>query len=221
MFLYIEDIWFKYDKDFVLKGIDFQIKKGETVAIVGESGSGKSTILRIIAGFERPQKGIIRLENRILTSKQHFVFPEKRNIGFVFQDYALFPHMTVKQNIEFAKKNKTKEMLQLVNLKGYENRYPHELSGGQQQRVALARTLATNPKLLLLDEPFSNLDENLKDRIRMELKKILNKAGITTILVTHDKNDAITLSDEIIIIEKGKIKYIGKTEEVYDQNYVN
>ncbi|KLO22220.1 MULTISPECIES: ABC transporter ATP-binding protein [unclassified Marinitoga] len=221
MFLYIEDIWFKYDKDFVLKGIDFQIKKGETVAIVGESGSGKSTILRIIAGFERPQKGIIRLENRILTSKQHFVFPEKRNIGFVFQDYALFPHMTVKQNIEFAKKNKTKEMLQLVNLKGYENRYPHELSGGQQQRVALARTLATNPKLLLLDEPFSNLDENLKDRIRTELKKILNKAGITTILVTHDKNDAIALSDKIIIIEKGKIKYIGKTEEVYDQNYVN
>ena len=215
MFLYLEDIWFKYDKDFILKGVDFQIKKGETVAIIGESGSGKSTILRIIAGFERPQKGIVRLENTVLTSKKHFILPEKRHIGFVFQDYALFPHMTVKQNIEFAQKGRTQEMLNLVNLKGYENRYPHELSGGQQQRLALARTLATNPKLLLLDEPFSNLDELLKNKIRHDLKNILIKAGITSILVTHDRNDALALADKIIILEKGKIKYIDNIQKIY------
>ncbi|KAF2956190.1 ABC transporter ATP-binding protein [Marinitoga sp. 38H-ov] len=215
MFLYLEDIWFKYDKEYILKGIDFQIKKGETVAIVGESGSGKSTILRIIAGFEKPQKGIVRLEDKVLTSKKHFVLPEKRNIGFVFQDYALFPHMTVKENIEFAKKGKTQEMLKLVNLEGYENRYPYELSGGQQQRLALARTLATNPRLLLLDEPFSNLDEILKDKIRNDLKEILYEAGITTILVTHDRNDALALADRIIIIENGKITFTGIPEEIY------
>ncbi|WP_206076350.1 ATP-binding cassette domain-containing protein [Marinitoga lauensis] len=109
MFLYVEDIWFKYDKEFVLKGVDFQISKGETVAILGESGSGKSTILRIIAGFEKPQKGIIRLEDKILSSRKKFILPEKRNIGFVFQDYALFPHMTVRENIEYARKGKTKK----------------------------------------------------------------------------------------------------------------
>ncbi|GAB6188957.1 hypothetical protein JCM30566_06960 [Marinitoga arctica] len=214
MFLYVEDIWFKYNKDYILKGVDFQIKKGETVAILGESGSGKSTILRVIAGFERQQKGIIRLEDKILSSSNKFILPEKRNIGFVFQDYALFPHMTVKENIEYAKKGKSKNMLELVGLIGYENRYPYELSGGQQQRVALARTLATEPKLLLLDEPFSNLDENLKDKIRIELKEILIKANTTTILVTHDKNDALSLADKIIILEKGKIRFFGISQEI-------
>ncbi|SHE65635.1 iron(III) transport system ATP-binding protein [Marinitoga hydrogenitolerans DSM 16785] len=212
MFLYIEDIWFKYDKEFVLKGVDFQISKGETVAILGESGSGKSTILRIIAGFERQQKGIIRLEDQILSSKNKFLLPEKRHIGFVFQDYALFPHMTVKQNIEYAKKGKYKNMLKLVDLEGFENRYPHELSGGQQQRVALARTLAVEPKLLLLDEPFSNLDEMLKDKIRNDLKNILKKAKITTIIVTHDKNDAYALANKIITLKDGKVENIENTK---------
>lgn len=218
MFLYVEDIWFKYDKDFVLRGVDFQIAEGETVAILGESGSGKSTILRIIAGFERQQKGIIRLEDTVLSSNKKFILPEKRNIGFVFQDYALFPHMTVKENIEYAKKGKTKEMLELVGLTGYENRYPYELSGGQQQRVALARTLATQPKLLLLDEPFSNLDEMLKDKIRNDLKDILKKANITTILVTHDKNDAYTLANKIITLKNGKVDYIGPSSDILENN---
>ncbi|WP_316571441.1 ABC transporter ATP-binding protein [Neobacillus sp. YIM B06451] len=216
MFIQIKDLHYKYKnaKEAVIKDFCLDIEKGEIVSILGESGSGKSTILRLIAGLECPQNGSIDLCGKTVCDRSCFIPPEKRGIGFVFQDYALFPHMTVAKNILFGLKNKTRkekrerleEMLELVNLSEYANRYPHELSGGQQQRVALARALAPEPSLLILDEPFSNLDAGLQERIRGELRDIIKKTGITSIFVTHDQEDAKAMADRIVYIENGKVK---------------
>lgn len=212
MFIKFENIYFKYsnNKDYVLKNVSFEIKEGEIISILGSSGSGKSTILRLLSGLEIPNKGNIYVNNEVLASDKVFILPEKRNIGMVFQDYALFPHLTVEKNIAFGLKDKKSkiiyEMLNLIGMTEYMKRYPYELSGGQQQRVAIARALAQKPRMILLDEPFSNLDENLKDKIRDDIKKILRSAGITSIFVTHDKNDSKALSDRSIYINRGIIQ---------------
>jgi len=224
MFIDIKKLSFKYKnaKTDTLKNISFSLEKGEILSILGESGGGKSTILRLIAGLETPSEGSLVIDNRILFDRNTFILPEKRGVGMVFQDYALFPHMTVEENIMFGLRNlskkekeiRVKKMLQLVNLQDFGGRYPHELSGGQQQRVAIARALAPKPSVLLLDEPFSNLDAHLKGKIREELKIILNKTGITAIFVTHDKEDVKSIADKVVVLEKGIIADIGITSEI-------
>lgn len=193
-FLHVSELDFGYEKDKIINKFNLSLEKGQKLAICGASGSGKSTILRLISGFEIASSGRIILEGKDIT----FTPPNKRNIGYLFQDYALFPHLNVSENIAFGlknimKKNEIKEtvdrMLKVVSLEQYATSYPHTLSGGQQQRVALARALAPNPKLLLLDEPFSALDSHLKDEIRSEIKEILTSFDITSILVTHDQED--------------------------------
>ncbi len=218
----LENICFKYDnaKEDTLKSVDLSMNDGDILAVVGPSGGGKSTLLRIIAGLEKPQKGAMYLGERKIIGEYTFVVPEKRGIGMVFQDYALFPHMTVYKNIEYGmfkmtkvqKRQRVKEMLALVNLEEMENRYPFELSGGQQQRIALARALAPRPEILLLDEPFSNLDTHLLQKIRDELFEIIAEVGITTIMVTHNPEDAREKANRIVRIEKGVAKEIAEKE---------
>lgn len=204
----IKDLSFKYDnsKDMIIDKFSLNIEEGEIVAILGASGCGKSTILRLIAGLEEPYSGEIILGNKIVVTDEKFVSPEDREVGMVFQDYALFPHLNVYENIKFGlhkiSKNEQKEivenMIKLVNLEGYENRYPYELSGGQQQRVALARALAPKPVIILMDEPFSNLDSHLRGKIREELKEIIKKSKTTCIFVTHDIEDVKAISDRVV-----------------------
>lgn len=224
MFIEIRDLNFKYKNSKVqtLKGVSFNMNKGEILSILGESGGGKSTVLRLIAGLEEPLSGSIVIDNKIIIDNNTFLSPEKREIGMVFQDYALFPHMTVDENIKFGlnslkkkeKEDRVKEMLELVNLQEFGKRYPHELSGGQQQRVAIARSLAPKPSVLLLDEPFSNLDANLRTKIREELKIILDKAGITSIFVTHDKEDVKSIADKVVILKDGIVTKSVQVENV-------
>lgn len=224
MYIEIKELTFKYkhSKEKIIKDFYISIEKGEIISILGESGSGKSTILRLISGLEVPNGGMIKINGKTIVDDKTFVLPERRGIGMVFQDYALFPHMTIEQNIKFGLKNIThqqknkrlEEVLELVNLKDYNNRYPHELSGGQQQRVALARALAPKPDLLLLDEPFSNLDAHLQCKIREELKQIINQTKITSIFVTHDQEDAKNIADRVVILQEGEIIKIGKPTEI-------
>lgn len=224
MFVEIENLKFRYKnaKEDTIKNFTMSIDKGEIISILGESGSGKSTVLRIISGLEASASGVIKIDNNIVLDHKTFVMPEKRGIGMVFQDYALFPHMTVKENILFglkglsiAEKNiRLEEMLNLVSLKGFEGRYPYELSGGQQQRVAIARALAPRPALFLLDEPFSNLDADLRSKIREEIKVILRQTGTTSIFVTHDKEDARALADRIVVVKDGYVLKHGKVNDI-------
>ncbi|WP_196895194.1 ABC transporter ATP-binding protein [Aureivirga marina] len=213
---------FDRGKTNVLNEIDFSIMKGSIVSFVGESGSGKTTLIRMIAGLERSDSGEIYLNENLVSSNKSFVKPEKRNIGMVFQEYALFPHMTVAKNIAYGlhqdkkeAKNRIAEVLELVGLKGFEERYPHELSGGQQQRVALARAIAPKPELLILDEPFSNLDAMLRIQLRNEIFEIVKKTGITAIFVTHDTQDALAVSDEILILKHGNLIQKADAETLY------
>lgn len=206
----------------VLNQIEFSVKKGSIVSFVGESGSGKTTLIRMIAGLERSDLGEIYLNDHLVSSNTTFVKPEKRNIGMVFQEYALFPHMTVAKNIAYGlhkdkknAENRIAEVLELVGLKGFEKRYPHELSGGQQQRVALARAIAPKPELLILDEPFSNLDAMLRIQLRNEIFEIVKKTGITAIFVTHDTQDALAVSDEILILKHGDLVQKADAETLY------
>lgn len=211
-FVEIRDLCFIYfsARTSVIDHLTFSMKKGEIVGILGESGSGKSTLLRLIAGLETPAEGKIRISDRIVVDENTFVPPEQRGVGMVFQDYALFPHLTVAKNIEFGlhrlsrseRKSRVREMIELVHLTGLEERYPHELSGGQQQRVAVARALAPKPALLLMDEPFSNLDAALKASIREELRDILKKAEITCLFVSHDEQDVEAICDRTIRIKE-------------------
>lgn len=209
MHVTIENLSFSYRNDTpVIRDLNMTINKGDIVALVGASGSGKSTLLRLIAGLEEPNAGRIIVNEEVLCDKTTFVKPEHRHIGMVFQNYALFPHMTVGKNILYGIKHKFKDerqtildkILSLVNLPHKERSYPHELSGGEQQRVALARTLVLEPDLLLLDEPFSNIDAGLKATIRTELKRILQETKSTCLIVTHDLEDAKAIADQIIDI---------------------
>lgn len=205
-----------------VEGISFQVKKGELLSLLGESGSGKSTILRIIAGLEKANKGRLVLNDEILYDSTRWIDPEKRNIGLVFQGGALFPHMNVNDNISYGVKEKNKiirkslveENLEIVKLLNKKNSFPHELSEGERQRVALARTLACNPKLVLLDEPYSNLDLALNLELREQVKNILVLKNISGILVTHSSSDARHFANKIAILRKGKLLQFGLSGSV-------
>lgn len=212
-----------FDEKIVLQDINIDIKDGELVSLLGVSGCGKSTTLQLIAGLINPDSGDI-----IFNDKSVLNTPTgKRDAVIVFQDYLLFPHMSVYENIEFGlkmkninkkiRKDKVNELIKLVKLNGYENKYPSELSGGQKQRVAIARTLAINPKVLLLDEPFSNLDINLRNEMREFVLNLQKKLNITTILVTHDKEEALIMSDKIAVMVNGKIEQFDKPETLYQK----
>jgi iron(III) transport system ATP-binding protein len=202
--------------------LSMEVKKGEFFSLLGPSGCGKTTILRLIAGLERPDGGIITIGDSVAAGAS-WIHPEKRGVGIVFQDYALFPHMTVFKNIAFGLRGCTKievkkkvtGTLELVGLAGLADRYPHELSGGQQQRIALARALAPSPKVMLLDEPFSNLDADLRLELRTETRRILKEKGTTTLLVTHDQEEAFSLSDRVGVLNNGRLEQVGTPEETY------
>lgn len=221
MYLKIENISKIFEKERGVKNISFQLEKGELVSFLGPSGCGKTTLLNIIGGFVKNDSGSIYLEGKDITEYP----PEKREIVTVFQNYALFPHMNVVENVKYGLKyrgyNKeeqiklAKEYLKIVGLEGYEKNSVGELSGGQQQRVALARALVLQPKILLLDEPFSNLDAKLKIAMREEIKELQKRLGISMIFVTHDQEEALSISDRIVVMSNGEIVQIGKPEEIY------
>ncbi|MDQ3571515.1 MAG: ABC transporter ATP-binding protein [Actinomycetota bacterium] len=208
----------------VLAVDDFSLTapSGSIVALLGPSGCGKTTALRVIAGFERPDSGIVRVGERILAGQGEFVAPEHRRVGVVFQDYALFPHMDVAANVGYGlgrqpDREAVSRALALVGLSDEASRFVHELSGGQQQRVALARALAPTPDLVLLDEPFSNLDASLRDRLRQEVRAILLEAGVTALFVTHDQEEALSLAETVAVMRDGRIEQVGSPEEVYSR----
>jgi iron(III) transport system ATP-binding protein len=219
-YLHVDQISHQYGKTKVLHNCTLEMKQGELLGLLGESGSGKTTLLRLIAGFETPSKGRISLGGQTLVSEGQFVLPEKRKIGMVFQDYALFPHLTVAQNIRLAASKPSlrsvDEWLALVGLSGLAGRMPDELSGGQQQRVAIVRSMAASPDLLMLDEPFSNIDESLKFRFRIELRNLLKQEKISAIFVTHDTKDALSVADRIVVMKEGEIRQIAPPETIYD-----
>lgn len=204
-YLLFNNITFRYDKENILENYTFNVDKYEILLIKGKSGIGKSTILNLIAGFEKPCSGEILLDGVDITNEKI----EKRNIGYLFQEYALFPHLNVYQNISYGISHLNKkeiekrvsELLDIVQMKGFEKRYPNDLSGGEKQRIALARSLANRPKLLLLDEPFSSLNEELKDKLRIDLRNILKSQKITAIIVSHDSDDKV-IADKVIEIKK-------------------
>ena len=212
--LSVNNLKISFDDNHVLDGFNLQLESGDIFALLGDSGSGKSSALRFIAGLENAQLGSVALDgNDLSDSGSHSVKPELREVGMVFQDYALFPHMTVFQNISFGinhlskkeKIEKVESLLDLISLEGIEKKYPHQLSGGEQQRVSLARSLATSPKLLLLDEPFSSLDKSHRDQLVREVRDILKKSGVTSILVTHDEFEAKEFADKVGIIDKKRL----------------
>lgn len=213
-----------YGAKTILDDISFSINRGEIICLLGSSGSGKSTLLRLIAGVETLNSGSITINNQVIVDDVTFIAPEKRQIGMVFQDYALFPHLTVVQNIMFGKTATGKvsqqvamQQLEYMGLSEYADSYPNMLSGGQQQRVALARTLATNPNILLLDEPFSGLDSQLREELRIETKKLIKANGISAIFVTHDAEEALYLADKIILINNQKIEQMGTPNELLNK----
>ncbi len=205
-----------------VEGLELTVREKEILAVVGPSGCGKTTLLRLIAGVEHPDSGSIHLRDRVVTGSYIFVPPEKRGIGMVFQDYALFPHLNVAENVAFGLRSgradaraTVESMLTLVGLENLSRRYPHELSGGERQRVALARALAPHPILLLLDEPFSNLDADRRSQMREEVRAILKGIEATAIFVTHDQEEALFMGDRLAVMERGNIVQIGEPEEIF------
>ncbi len=202
-------------------GLDLTLASGTVCCLLGPSGCGKTTVLRCIAGFERASEGEIRIDDQVVGSVSAHVPPEQRRIGMVFQDYALFPHLTVLRNVGFGvperrlADERAMQLLDTVGLSAAAGRYPHELSGGQQQRVALARALAPQPRLLLLDEPFSNLDVDLREQLAAEVRTILKANGTTAVFVTHDQNEAFAMADEIAVMHEGRIQQIAGAYELY------
>ncbi len=202
----------------VANDINLFINEGEIFTILGKSGSGKTTFLRMIAGLETPDNGEIIIDEKVVFSKKLNLQPKDRKVAVVFQNYALLPHLSIASNITFgsdATKAELEEVLEKTKLKGQENKFPHELSGGQQQRVALARAIITKPKILLLDEPLSNIDTELRVHLRAELKEMIKSFGITALFITHDKEDAFYLSDRIAIMHGGDILQIGTAKDIY------
>jgi iron(III) transport system ATP-binding protein len=233
--LRLENVTFYYPQTSLpaVDKLSLELAKGDVLGLVGPSGCGKTTLLRIIAGFESLQAGIVELDGQQVAGKGCWIPPEQRRVGIVFQDHALFPHLNVIQNIAFglhsdplrrkdkaALRNRQQQimaMLELIGLEGLEYRYPYELSGGQQQRVALARTLAPQPKLVLLDEPLSNLDMQIRLRLREEVREILKVTGTSAIFVTHDQQEALAMADSIAVMHQGQLEQIGKPEQIYTQ----
>lgn len=203
--------------------LSFEVLPGEILALVGPSGCGKTTLLRLIAGFERPDDGEVHIQGRPAAGRGFFVPPERRGVGMVFQDYALFPHLTVAQNVAFGLQDDlvsereigVSHLLALAGLEGYEQRYPHELSGGERQRVALARALGPRPVLILLDEPFSSLDADRRSQMREEVRAILKEAGIAAIFVTHDQEEALFFGDRLGVIQNGRLEQADTPEGIF------
>ena len=214
MILNVADLYLSFGRTAVLQGFGFDLEAGEIACLLGHSGCGKTTALRAVAGFEQPERGRIALQERTLSDGRLFVPPHLRRIGMVFQDYALFPHLNVADNIAFglsghsaeARKARVAELLALIGLPDYGGHYPHQLSGGQQQRVALARALAPKPELVLLDEPFSNLDADLRTRLSKEVRSLLKQEKTSALLVTHDQQEAFAMADKIGIMADGRLQ---------------
>ena len=225
MILTVADLSLNFDQKNVLQKFGFELEAGEIACLLGHSGCGKTTALRAIAGFEVPNGGTIALNGNILSGPHRFVPPHQRHIGMVFQDYALFPHLTIGQNITFglqkhpigARTKRMNELLALIGLEGHADRYPHQLSGGQQQRVALARALAPKPELILLDEPFSNLDADLRARLSKEVRQMLKQEHTSAILVTHDQDEAFAMADKIGIMSEGKLQQWDTPYQLYHE----
>ena len=212
-----------FDGQLVLRDISFSVEPGEVVSLLGQSGSGKTTLLRIAAGIERQTAGSVLINDRAVSSDRLFIPPEKRSVGLMFQDYALFPHLSILKNVMFgltdlpskASETEARSALSRVGLADYAEHYPHMLSGGQQQRVALARAIAPRPSILLMDEPFSGLDNRLRDRVRDETLAVLREIGATCIIVTHDPEEALRMSDRIVLLRDGRIVQYAKPEALY------
>jgi ABC-type Fe3+/spermidine/putrescine transport system ATPase subunit len=225
MYLQIKQLNKSYGSRQIISNVDLTMEEGEVLSLLGPSGCGKTTILRMVAGLITPDSGSIQVGDKTFYDGKREIPVEERGLGMVFQDYALWPHMTVAQNIGFGLRlrrkpaayinNKVQELLELVNLPGYGKRYPHQLSGGQQQRIAVARALATEPRLLLLDEPMSSLDTALRETMSAELVQLFKRLKITTINVTHDQNEAMTMSDRIMVLREGIVQQIGTPTELY------
>lgn len=221
--LSLQDIQCQYQDQIVINHLNLQLHAGEIGCLLGPSGCGKTTLLRAIAGFENIVKGSITLDDMVLSSPNNMVPTNKRHIGMVFQDYALFPHLSVAENIRFGvnqlpeaeQRQIVERLLELIHLTNIDKRYPHELSGGQQQRVALARALAPRPKLILLDEPFSNLDTSLRQSLSAEVRTILKAQGTSAIIVTHDQQEAFTVADTIGVVNHGKLEQWGTANELF------
>jgi len=218
----LENVTVRFGKTEAVKNFTLRAQKGEFLALLGPSGCGKTTTLRTIAGFIEPDEGEVLIKGQVVNQLP----PYKRKIGLVFQNYALFPHMTVSENIAFGlrmmgvrgaeKEEKIDHILKLLRLEGFQNRFPSQLSGGQQQRVALARAVVINPDLLLLDEPLGALDKKLREEMQVELRQLQRRTGITTVFVSHDQEEALTLSDRIVVMNEGKIQQIGTPNEIYE-----
>ncbi|MCK9517575.1 MAG: ABC transporter ATP-binding protein [Dehalococcoidia bacterium] len=219
--LRVQDLEVRFGEVRAVAGASLSLPGGEVLALLGPSGCGKTTLLRTIAGFERAASGEVWLDRELIESRSRTMAPHRRSVGLVFQDYALFPHKTVAQNIAYGvprgvdSKARVRELLALAGLEGLEGRYPHQLSGGQQQRVAVLRSLAPRPRLLLLDEPFSNLDPALRAELRDEVVKLLRAEGVTAILVTHDRSDALTVADRVAVMQRGRILQCDTPDGLY------
>jgi iron(III) transport system ATP-binding protein len=211
-----------YGTETVVEGLSLSVREGEILTLLGPSGCGKTTTLRLIAGLERPDGGAVRLNGESMSGSS-FVAPENRGVGVVFQEFALFPHLTARENVAFGLKDRpdgevesrVDDLLELVDLAGQGDSYPDQLSGGQQQRVALARSLAPEPDILLLDEPFSNLDVDLRVEMREEVRKIIKRTGVTAVSVTHDQEEALSISDRVAVMNDGRIEQVGDPETVF------
>jgi iron(III) transport system ATP-binding protein len=227
MHLELDKLTKRYGDTVSVDGISLAVERGEFICLLGPSGCGKTTTLRMIAGFLEPDGGEIRVEGRSISKPGKVLPPERRNMSMIFQSYAVWPHMTVRQNVAYGLKMKrvpqaerdtrTDAMLAATKLAAYAERYPSELSGGQQQRVALARALAPKPEILLLDEPLSNLDANLRGDMRFEIRRLHEEFHDTSIYVTHDQTEAMTMADRIVVMNLGRIEQIGTPEDVYDR----
>ena len=223
----LQNLWKDFHSIPAVCGIHLSVQEGELLALLGPSGCGKTTTLRTVAGFEVPTAGEIRIRGKTVSGPGHFVPPEARNVGMVFQSYAVWPHMTVEANVAYPlklrglpaaeRRERTRRVLELVQLPGLEFRFPHQLSGGQQQRVALARALNMEPAVLLLDEPLSNLDAQLRKEMRLEIKALQRRLGITILYVTHDQEEALTMADRVAVMGRGVIHQVGTPEEVFEQ----
>jgi iron(III) transport system ATP-binding protein len=216
----LEDVTKRFRDVTAVAGTSLCVDRGEVVALLGPSGCGKTTLLRLIAGFEHPDDGTVSLAGRLVAGPSAWIAPEARRVGMVFQDYALFPHLTVSSNVGFGlprreRVRRVPKLLETVGLDGLGHRYPHELSGGQQQRVALARALAPAPELVLLDEPWSNVDPFLRGSLRAEVAEIIRPLGVTVLLVTHDREEAFSLADRIALMRDGRVVQEGTPEELY------
>ncbi|MBI4536837.1 MAG: ABC transporter ATP-binding protein [candidate division NC10 bacterium] len=222
----LRDLWKAFDAVSVVQGVTLEVREGEFVALLGPSGCGKTTTLRMIAGFEVPSRGEILIRERTVAGPGRFTQPEQRNVGMVFQSYAVWPHMSVEANVAYPLKVRgvapaersaqARKMLELVQMPGLGDRFPHQLSGGQQQRVALARALCKEPAVLLLDEPLSNLDAQLRKEMRVEIKTLQRRLGITIVYVTHDQEEALTMADRIAVMGRGVVHQLGAPEEVFE-----